>query len=269
MPRLTLRLAISLILAATPALADSEGARIEGTWMAIGDMLGVLPAHIEVLTIDGSRATSVTWRAPLADCGAEPQARGCVLPIPTASGAFTANSVEIGVTPDEANASPFAGEPEDALWPLLALDGGPWSMFRQPGRLMTTREATIGGTNVPMLRLWLQVEPATPEHLFDYLVSFDLDIARALCPVTTLHDDPEAWAAFVDTLAEAAPALHAHRLALGDGTEDGAAYLLLDHLAAHTGDLPEGMVLLPGLPWPVSPEMAQAAQECLTRTFGD
>lgn len=272
MPRLTLQFAVSLVLAASPALAASEGARIEGTWMAIGDMLGVLPAHIEVLTVTGARATSVTWRAPVADCGAEPQAPGCVLPIPTASGAFTANSFELGVAPDAAHASPFAGEPVDALWPLLALDGAPWSMFRQPGRLMTTREATLGGTTVPMLRLWLQVEPGTPEHLFDYLMAFDLDIARALCPVTTLHEDAEAWAAFTGTLAEAAPALHAHRMArmgLGDVAEDDPAYQLLDRLAVPTGDLPEGMVLLPGLPWPASPEMAEAAQDCLTRVFGD
>lgn len=271
MPRLTLNLAAALILAAAPVAAETPGARLEGTWMAIGDMLGLLPGHIEVLTIDGRQARSVTWRLPEGDCAARPDAAACALPLPTASGAFSGNSFQIGVTPDAANASPFAGTPEAPLWPLLALDGAPWSMFRQGGRLMTSRPATIRGSEVPMLRLWLRVEPDLPEHLFDYLAGFGLDIARAVCPVATLHEDPAAWAVFRDTLAEAAPALHAHRLA-SEGrvaeAPDNAAFARLDHLAAGTGDLPAGAVLLPGLPWPATPAAAQAALRCLTSVFG-
>jgi len=277
MPRLTPSLTFAALLgAATPAFAASEGARIEGTWMAIGDMLGVLPGHIEVLTVEGARATSVTWRAPAADCGAAPAAPGCTLPIPTASGAFTGNSFEIGIEPDAANASPFAGEEVAPLWPLLALDGAPWTMFRQDGRLMTTREATIAGTTIPMIRLWLQVDPALPEALFDYLLSFDLDIARALCPVSTLHGDPQAWEALSATLIAAAPVLHDHRLAAGRGApppaaadgEAAEAFALLAALAAEDAEPPEGVTLLPGLPWPASQAMADAAQDCLDRAFG-
>lgn len=277
MPRLTLSLTLAALLGpVTPAAAVSEGARIEGTWMAIGDMLGVLPGHIEVLSIDGDRARSVTWRLPDADCGAEPQAPGCALPIATASGTFRGNSFEIGIEPDAENASPFAGEAVAPLWPLLALDGAPWTLFRQDGRLMTTREATIAGTTIPMIRLWLQVDPALPEALFDYLVTFDLDVARALCPVSTLHGDPQAWEALSTTLIAAAPVLHDHRLAAGRRApppaaaegEAAEAFALLAELAADDTEPPEGATLLPGLAWPVSQAMADAAQDCLDRAFG-
>lgn len=277
MPRLTPSLTCAALLcAATPAFAASEGARIEGTWMAIGDMLGVLPGHIEVLTIEGDRATSVTWRKPSVDCGAERQAPGCVLPIPTASGAFHGNSFEIGIEPDAANASPFAGEEVAPLWPLLALDGAPWTMFRQDGRLMTTREATIAETTIPMIRLWLQVDPALPGALYDYLVTFDLDIARALCPVSTLHADPQAWEALSATLIAAAPVLEGQRIAVSGlapppaaaESEAAEAFALLAELAAEDAEPPEGVTLLPGLPWPASQAMADAAQDCLDRAFG-
>ena len=259
------RIVPSLILVAAfgaaplPATAASDGATLDGQWMAIGDLLGLLPGHIESLLIEGGRAASVLWRQ---DCAAD-------CPLPLAEGALAATSFDLTLTADAPVPAPFDGE-AGALWPLYALDGGAWQTYWQGDRLMSVREATINGASVPLMRIWLRVAPEVPEQLFDFLMAHDLDIARALCPVTGLRAEPDAWAAFAAHLALTAPGPLAMRLG-GDyapAPGEAAALALTRGWQDGSQPLPPGMALLPGLPWPAGPAMVAAAQDCDARLFG-
>ncbi len=101
------RIIPSLILCAafgactTAALAESEGATLDGHWMAIGDFLGLLPGHIESLTIDGQSAVSVLWRTPVDDCAAEPAAQACELPLAVSSGHRAKNIINLVLDADQ------------------------------------------------------------------------------------------------------------------------------------------------------------------------
>jgi len=283
------RIAASLILTAAlgagslPALAASEGATLDGHWMAIGDMLGLLPGHIESLTIDGDRAVSVLWRS--GDCASGDGAPACSLPLAATSGHFAGTSFDLSVTADAGAAMPFAA-PESALWPLFALEGAPWQTFWQGDRLMIVREAGIEGTTVPLMRIWLRTEPELPGQLFDFLVANELGIARSICPVVTLRGDPGAWEGFTAYLAATAAPNHDLRLwRSGLGTPPALADLAAGDASAYgeaaaaafarghgwqqgTGAVPDGLQLLAAFPYPAAPALVAATADCDARLFG-
>jgi len=287
------RIIPSLILGAafgactTAALAESEGATLDGHWMAIGDFLGLLPGHIESLTIDGQSAVSVLWRTPVDDCAAEPAAQACELPLAVSSGRFVGSSFDFQVTADSTEANPFTeDQPLSEIWPYFAVSGAAWQTFRQGERMMAVREATIQGTAVPLMRIWLRVAPELPEQLFDFLVANELSVARSICPVVSLFGDSAAWEGFTAHLAAMAAPNHDLRLwrsglgtpetlaelVAGDaatyGPEAAAAYALNHAWQQGSGDLPEGRALLAGFPYPASPALVAASADCDARLFG-
>ncbi|WP_370222599.1 hypothetical protein [Pararhodobacter marinus] len=257
---------------------------VAGSWMGIGDMLGLVPGHIEALTIapDGA-AQSVVWRAPVAGCaaGAAAGAAGgaadgavdaasdaaCALPVPVFAGEARLDNLTVRfVAEDGAGADAF---PDAPAAPLLALPGEAWTMFRADSQMMISREAEINGASVPLLRIFVAVEPGFPEIFYDYAVAMELDIARTLCPATLLHANPADWAAFTAELAAAAPALRAART--GETAVDAEAQAAAARLrgwADGSEPLPEGTALLPALAFPARAGMVAPVEDCLTRAFG-
>ena len=255
----------AVLAAAAPLTAQS----LDGHWMAIGDMLGLVPGNIEALTIADGHARSVLWRVPGTACTADPQAGDCAMPRPSASGSISVDAVTFQVAADAQDASPF---PDVPTWPLLALPGGPWSIISQDRRLMAMREASVNGNSVPLMRIWLQVAPEVPEQLYDYLTVAGRDIARSICGVTTLHADAAQWQGFTEHLARVAGPMHDMRL--GTPQADPAAYgpeaaAALQQMAGWIqGDLPDGSVMIADLLYPVPAETGAVIDSCSARLFG-
>ncbi|MBN8293784.1 hypothetical protein JI664_17565 [Rhodobacter sp. NTK016B] len=282
MPRIVpaLSLSASLWLGALCLIAPVAEAQraptpeeMAGSWMGIGDMLGLLPGHIEALTIgaDGA-AQSVVWRAPGEGCAdasdaVEADEAGCALPVPVFSGAAALENLTVRFVPDDEApaAGAFPGAPAE---PLLALSGGAWTMFRADSQMMISREAEIRGASVPLLRIFVAVEPDFPAVFYDYAVAMELDMARTLCPVTLLHANPADWARFTDDLTAAAPALRAARTGETPASDAVEAAARLQSWADGSEPLPEGTTLLPALAYPARAGMVEPVQDCLTRAFG-
>lgn len=114
-------------------------------------------------------------------------------------------------------------------------------MLRQGEQMILTRNAPIGGQEVPVLRIWLRVAPEVPARIVAWLGAAQLRASRALCPLATLHADPARWEAFTQALAA------------GQGAPAPGA----------------GEALLAGLGWPAPLEQVAAAARCTQRVFGE
>ncbi|MCA2010316.1 hypothetical protein LCM17_02375 [Cereibacter sphaeroides] len=249
-------LAAALAFAAAPAHAQNTS--LEGDWMALGDMLGLVPGNIEAMEIAGDQLSAQLWTQCTPPECADPQA--------SAEGQIRVDATTLQV---EGTAS----YPTDPGWAYLQLPGGAWSIIAQGRRLITMREATVNQQSVPLMRLWLQVAPEVPQQLADYLAAAQRDPAQALCAIVSLHGAEGEWPAFAAHLSALAAPMH--DLARGTPQADPAAYgpeadAALQQLAHYvrSEDLPEGTVLVPEILYPLPEALAAEIADCNARLHG-
>jgi len=255
----TFALSLSLVASAASAQATSaQTGRLDGHWMALGDMLGLVPANIESLTIAEGQAQAALY----ATC--TPPA--CAEPMPSAEGTVTLDATTLQFTGT-------AAYPADPGWAYLQLPGGAWSIIAQGRRLMTMREASVNNQSVPLMRIWLQVAPEVPGQLADYLAAAESDAARALCAVVSLHGDEGEWAGFTAHLGALAAPMH--DLSRGTPAADPASYgpeadAALQRLAhwVQGQNIPDGAVLVPEILYPLPQALAAEIADCNTRLHG-
>lgn len=92
------------LLPAAPGRAESAGATLDGTWMAMGDVLGLVPDNVEVLAIAGHAAEAALWRV-----GAEG-------PVPTARGALAFGAMDLAFSGQRAIPLPAARRRRAGRW---------------------------------------------------------------------------------------------------------------------------------------------------------